>query len=183
MAMLRWRYMTCLTCSHLSDFSDVFLCFQLCQPGYTAALTPVSAPLLWANARQGAAGGGVADLEADRIGAAEPCMVQRCPKGIVFLSFSIVHRSTNSFTAFRLAITHVQSVQSLRFCLIRSNMLEQRMSFEQHSKEARGFPYLLQLDNVPDSLCRALAACVLSLQSDQGLTGFEKASGCFRQEQ
>lgn len=33
-------------------------------PGYTAALTPVSAPLLWASARQGAAGGGIADLEA-----------------------------------------------------------------------------------------------------------------------
>jgi len=36
----------------------------VCIPtSYTAALTPVSAPLLWANARQGAAGGGVADLE------------------------------------------------------------------------------------------------------------------------
>ncbi|CAK9100644.1 Protein arginine N-methyltransferase 5 (Shk1 kinase-binding protein 1 homolog) [Durusdinium trenchii] len=36
----------------------------VCIPiSYTAALTPVTAPGLWANARQGAAGGGVADLE------------------------------------------------------------------------------------------------------------------------
>eukprot|EP00439_Symbiodinium_sp_Y106_P077569 s602_g16.t1 len=33
---------------------------------YTAALTPVSAPGLWADAQQGAAGGGLADLEAAR---------------------------------------------------------------------------------------------------------------------
>lgn len=37
----------------------------VCIPtSYTAALTPVSAPVLWASARQGAAGGGLADLEA-----------------------------------------------------------------------------------------------------------------------
>ena len=32
--------------------------------GYTAALTPVTAPGLWADAQLGAAGGGLADLEA-----------------------------------------------------------------------------------------------------------------------
>ena len=33
-------------------------------------LTPVSAPGLWADARQGAAGGGLADLEAQLVGRA-----------------------------------------------------------------------------------------------------------------
>ena len=147
----------------------------MCQPGYTAALTPVSAPLLWANARQGAAGGGVADLEADR-GASWSRYVQRCPERSVFLSINKHNKLIHS----SLPCTHVQSP---RFCLICSNILEQSMSFEQHSKEASGFPYLLRLTPVADSLCRAHAACLLSLQCDQGLIGFEKAPGCFRQEQ
>ena len=125
-----------------------FRCFQLCPPGYTAALTPVSAPLLWANARQGAAGGGVADLEVDRVGAAEPCMVQRSPEGTFF------YRSTNSFTVFCLIVRSDSQI------LLGS--LEQRMSFEQHSKEASGFRCS---DLLLSSCLRQPMSCTCSMHS------------------
>ena len=51
------------------DISQAICSFLVASRGYTAALTPVTAPGLWANARQGAAGGGVADLE---VGDASP---------------------------------------------------------------------------------------------------------------
>ena len=83
----------CIPTSNLAERTGTFVCCRSAylyflqlftamlldchHPGYTAALTPVSAPLLWASARQGAAGGGIADLEALSICHYMSCSIRR----------------------------------------------------------------------------------------------------------
>ena len=71
-----WNFRVLQKCLYFLQLFTAML-LDCHHPGYTAALTPVSAPLLWASARQGAAGGGIADLEALSICHYMSCSIRR----------------------------------------------------------------------------------------------------------